>query len=415
MKKLILLLAIAFNLQPTLAQQTTSINWNTDLDFLANELSKKHNNFFTVRSPKDLRAGIEAIKSKSGEQSDFQTALKTQQLLASFGDSHTSLNFTQLFDQSQILPFQVVWISDGLYIDKTTAPNKDLLGQRLLAINGTPVATVIDSLSTLFTIDNRAVIKSKAPMYIGCLQILSNFGFTDTEQAELTLSNGKTRVLKPAGKSPTEIVSFKPDSLCFSAANKNVFFTDRYFPDEKIYYMLYNVCGGREVELAYGNAQKAATQPSFEEFAENAFQTLKTQNIDKIVFDMRNNGGGSSSQGTQFIKLLAAFLTENPHISTYVVTGRRTFSSAILNCMDFKQLTNAIFVGEETAGKPNHFGEVRSFQLPSSRLGVMYSTKYFKRSDQNISTLTPDVPIESSFEDYAKGIDPVFEWIKNQK
>ena len=77
-------------------------------------------------------------------------------------------------------------------------------------------------------------------------------------------------------------------------------------------------------------------------------------------------------------------------------------------------LHNAVFVGEETAGKPNHFGEVRSFQLPSSKVLVNYSTKYFKRSEKEIETIEPDMSIEMSFADFKKGVDPVFEWIKAQ-
>lgn len=82
--------------------------------------------------------------------------------------------------------------------------------------------------------------------------------------------------------------------------------------------------------------------------------------------------------------------------------------------MDFKHLTDAVVIGEETAGKPNHFGEVRSFQLPGSKLTVAYSTKYFQRTDEDVSTITPDVKIEMSFADFTKGVDPVYEWIKAQ-
>lgn len=82
--------------------------------------------------------------------------------------------------------------------------------------------------------------------------------------------------------------------------------------------------------------------------------------------------------------------------------------------MDFKRMTHAIFVGEETSGKPNHFGEVKNFQLPTSQLTVNYSTKYFKYNKKDVSTLVPDVKIEMSFSDLMKGIDPIYEWIKQQ-
>ena len=73
-----------------------------------------------------------------------------------------------------------------------------------------------------------------------------------------------------------------------------------------------------------------------------------------------------------------------------------------------------IFVGEETGGKPNHFGEVRSFKLPNSGLEVSYSTKYFKKSDKYINSFTPDYIIKESFVDLKKGIDPVYDWIEKQ-
>ncbi|MCZ4695106.1 hypothetical protein [Ancylomarina euxinus] len=94
--------------------------------------------------------------------------------------------------------------------------------------------------------------------------------------------------------------------------------------------------------------------------------------------------------------------------------GRKTFSSAIINAMDFKNQTEVILIGEETSGKPNHFGEIRSFDLPHSKLNVTYSTKYFKETDEDINTIVPDVRVETSFEDYMKGVDPVYEWIKEQ-
>lgn len=126
------------------------------------------------------------------------------------------------------------------------------------------------------------------------------------------------------------------------------------------------------------------------------------------------NGGGDSRQGTSYIETLADYLNKHPQIKLYVVLGRQTFSSAILNAMDFRRLTKTVFIGEETSGKPNHFGEVRSIRLPSSQLVVQYSTKYFKNTDEELNTLAPDVILETSFSDLKKGIDPIYEWVKKQ-
>ena len=232
MKKLLLLL-LCTCMQAAFAQ-SGKIDWKADLEFLTKELPEKHCNFFTARSKGEFVSGIEAIKAESERLTDFQVALKTQQLIARFGDSHTMLQFFQLIDQTQILPLGTLWVSDGLYITKTTPENKEILGLRIVAINDTPIATVIDSLSTLFTIDNQAIVKSIVPETVMSLQALEHFGFADSRQVKLMLSDGKTQVVKPIHPD-NAFVNFRPDSLAFATANRKVLFTSRYFPEDRIY------------------------------------------------------------------------------------------------------------------------------------------------------------------------------------
>ena len=418
MKKKIILLIVGTTLLMTMCSKNEKIDWNKDLNYLAKELPKKHYNFFTVKSKDDFLSGIKAIKRQSNNLNDLQIALKTQQLIATFGDSHTMLNFSHLVNVDQILPIALFGTSDGFHILHTTPENEKILGCQLLSINNFPIATVIDSLSTLLTIDNQAMIKQFIPQTIASLQFLEYFGFADTVQVELGLKTEtgqiQTYVLKPSFWSKSNSVSVKPDSVAFVLKNDKTLFTDFYFPDERIYYVLYNHCWSKEAELIYGDKDNADNFPSFKEFEEKVFNDLATKSVEKIVFDMRYNNGGSSIQGTEFVGRLAKFLETNPTIKTYVVIGSATFSSAILNAMDFKRLTNAVFVGEETGGKPNHFGEVKRFQLPTSKIIVKYSTKYFERTEEGVNTLAPDVKIEMSFSDFMKGIDPVYDWIKEQ-
>lgn len=62
-----------------------------------------------------------------------------------------------------------------------------------------------------------------------------------------------------------------------------------------------------------------------------------------------------------------------------------------------------------------HFAiEVKSFQLPNSGIRVNYATKYFKRTDEKVSTISPDIKLEPGFSDFVSGIDPAYEWIKKQ-
>jgi hypothetical protein len=410
---IVLLLNLVCNSQ-TLKQ----VDWTADIDFLATELPQKHYDFFTVKDKKEFLVGLDKIKLSSPKLTDIEVAIKLQQLIAGFGDSHTAVNYGQLIDKNKMLPLHLYWFSDGLYILHTTQENMEILGHQIVSVNGVPLKTITDSLGTMTTNDNQAIIKNSIPKLLPLVQVLECFGFVKEQEIKLELKdlNGikKTHILKFAEMTRQNRKTYKPDSLALCYRNERAFFVDYYQAKDNVYYLQYNRCWSKELELQNGNTQNAEKMPSFKEFEERVFQTLANNKVDKLVFDMRFNGGGNSVQGTQFIEKLAKFLENNSKIKLYVVLGRNTFSSAILNAMDFKRLTNAVFVGEETSGKPNHFGEVKNFKLPSSGIRIDYSTKYFKRTDEKVTTISPDIKLEPSFSDFASGIDPVYEWIKNQ-
>lgn len=65
----------------------------------------------------------------------------------------------------------------------------------------------------------------------------------------------------------------------------------------------------------------------------------------------------------------------------YLLTGIRTFSSAVLFAAAFKDYRMGTIFGEETGAPASHFGEIFSFNLPNSKLNVRVSYKYFIRPD----------------------------------
>lgn len=413
MKKLILTSLIVF-LFVFIAQRVNSIDWNSDLDFLKVELPKKHANFYHKGNEKQFFDGIESIRSTAGKYSDLSVALKIQQLIASFGDSHTNADLSKFLDNSKVLPIHLLWLKDGIYILHTTPENKVILEHRIVKINGNPITEVIDSLSTLFTIDNDAAKKNTIYRKLVYVQLLQYFNFATSEDIVLELENsdGKklTHTIRPAVMTRSNRVSFKPSSLAFCNMNEKAFFIDSIMRNDNAYYIQYNSCWSREYPYTGFNGNPE-NLPSFIQFRKKVIETLKRENFDKIIFDMRFNGGGNSSQGTELIKEMAAMDNVNVKGKLYVITGRLTFSSAIINTMDFMKMTKAIFVGEETTGKPNHYGEVKSFVLPFSGMTVSYSTKYFRNSDKDLKTITPDKIVETTFNDLMTGKDPVYDWI----
>ena len=145
--------------------------------------------------------------------------------------------------------------------------------------------------------------------------------------------------------------------------------------------------------------------PSFKEFEKGVISVLKRKKIDKLVFDLRFNRGGNAAQGTEFITRICELLSKK-NTEIFVLIGRTTFASAVINTVDLMECRKVVLVGEETSGRPDHFGEVKRFVLPESKLIVSYSTTYFSLLKGDPPSIKPDLPAPMDYDQYIHGIDP---------
>ena len=395
-----------------ISAQMGSEKWTEDIKYLQSNLTNKHYNLFALRSEADFTRDLNNIIVKTDKISDFQIALKLQQTLAKQGDTHTNLSLKKFINKNEVLPLGSYFFGNDIYITLTNSENKELLGGKILAVNGFDIKIVKDSLSTLFPNENSGIFRNRIPELLPLNQVLKNFGFSKTYAVKIKFEkDGKTseKTILPSAITKENRVKITPKFLTFIQENKKKYFEKKYFEKEKILYVLYNVCTTNEKK------NPSSDNPlSFGEFEDSVFKMVKDNKVDKLIFDIRKNGGGSSKQGTEFIKKLAENKEINKKGHLFVVLGRNTFSSAILNATDFQENTKAIFVGEETSGKPNHYGEIISIELPNSKLKLTYSTYYFIRTKKkNVNTIKPDYIVEDTFDDYVNGIDSVFEFIKS--
>ena len=135
----------------------------------------------------------------------------------------------------------------------------------------------------------------------------------------------------------------------------------------------------------------------------------------RLVVDLRNNGGGNSGLIVPLFMKTSAL----PEIDTpdrfFVVIGPATFSSAMMNAVSITDQTKATLIGSPTGGKPNHFGNVRTFVLPNSRLTVQYSTAWYTLiPGRDPASLEPDVAVPMTSADYFSGRDPILDRITPQ-
>jgi hypothetical protein len=112
--------------------------------------------------------------------------------------------------------------------------------------------------------------------------------------------------------------------------------------------------------------------------------------VDKLIFDLRFNSGGHPDQGSEFVADLHKSRIKGKG-QFFLFVGRKTQAEAMINALDFMRGADVVVVGEESGGRPNHFGEVKRFVLPESGLIVSHSSSYFRLLEGDPDSLVPDV------------------------
>ena len=412
--KIILLSALLLLLHPMLqAQPGEVIDWDYEIDLLARELANKHPNLFFSTDSSWYFEAMQQVTGETPGKSLFQVAVRLQQVVAAMGDAQTLINYHFLVEKSRILPLDIYWFEDGMYILETDKAYKNLLGTKLTHINQVPLEVVIDSLASLLVVDNQMVLRNQVPRMLTWFQLLEYFGFASGDALSIGTEDRSgqlhdVNILLPVELG--EMVNVHPAKPPLGWQDRKSFFRAEYFKEDGLYYIQYNRCWSREAEEDYGSGASALFMPSFKEFEKDIYPVLKREEIDKLVFDIRFNKGGYAAQGTEFIRKILKSLPKK-HGEIYVLVGRATSGSAIVNAVDFMQAAEVVLVGEKTSGRPNFYGEVDRFVLPESRLIVSYPTRYFSLLDEKMNALIPELDVPLYFDAYQKGIDPAMELI----
>ncbi len=148
----------------------------------------------------------------------------------------------------------------------------------------------------------------------------------------------------------------------------------------------------------------------FLDFTRQVFAAMDQLAYDRLVIDMRRNGGGDNFLGEALRKHIERSLFNHP-VGIYVLTSPQTFSAAQNLVNRLERETCAVFIGQPTGGPPNGYGDAKVMAGPVTGVTIMVSTIPWFDSfpmDRRACTL-PDVPVADSFEDWRAGRDRALE------
>lgn len=405
--------------------------WSEDIDSLATWLLRTHPRPFTRVDSTVFMDRLSSIRDSAGLLPDAGVAVRLMHLVAGLGDGHTLLDGSERLGFDVWFPLRFYRFTDGLHVTAAPASRPELIGARIVRIGGRPAGVVADSVARVQQTDN-ALFSAEATYYLSSAPVMRELGFLDGDgrlSLEIEADAGPRAVDVDAVRSQYHLVwrfwgemfgPPVPDSISLVTAFEGLrpidFRTlDRGRPPHLQYRLNYHYTLLPEYDAAYMQfnfVNDAREGPDFGTFIADMFADLDDRGVGRFVLDLRRNSGGDGSMLLPFVHaMIKRDDTINRPGRFFVLTGRQTYSAAIMLVGLLREHTNAVFVGEPPGAALNHYGDAITFELPHSGMSFSVSQRYWQYalSDDTSRAMAISVPARFSFADWEAGRDPALE------
>ena len=376
-----------------------------DLDFLYEVLAGAHPDAFAKTPESEFLALKAEIAGRLETETDTEFLLDLMRLTALAGDSHTSVSVGSLAN-FRAYPFALVRRGESWYLSAAAPEDKDLLCREVTELAGKPVEEVIEAYGTLFSADNPVHLRRSFRQACNVADIYEYLGLVKAgEPLTVTLEGGKALTLEPMGMEEmnkleavriSDLIKGQPET----AARDAYYFAEPL--TEEVYYIQYNVC------------QEAEDLP-MEEFAALVKKDLEGGDYRRVLLDLRNNGGGSDGVIWPLFEVLREAMDGGTKLVGLI--GEATFSSALINAVEIQEM-GGVLAGESAGGSVCHFGAVKTFSLPNSKVRGQVSSKYIDlntlldaAAGRGVEALEPDAQVYQTLEDTLAGKDTLVDWL----
>ena len=378
-----------------------------DLDHLLEALEQTHPNPWHGIHRSEFLAALDDLKGRLGDLSRDETAVELMRvtaLLSRNGRDGHQFAIPAAGSEAPILPMSVYEFAEGLFVTAALMPNEEIVGQRIVALAGHPIADVLAALEPLVPRDGPATVPAFRPAFLLSSEVLRGLGLTGPEEVELTIVDAQgveqTASLTPmpfddyfaalGGNAMTQLPA-RADTLYLSS---DEVISTRLLSEGHTLYIRYTQI--RDLSGAMSAIREQAQDPA----------------VERIVLDLRQNGGGDNHSYPALLSVLEDFADAHPG-RLVVLTDRITFSAAANFATEVEHGTDATFVGEAMGGGLNFWDDVIFISLPhlSLPMRVGVSTRYWEKSDPDDPRLTiePNIAVPVRAADYFAGLDPALE------
>lgn len=369
--------------------------WRRDLHELVEAVVDGHVAPFHTLSESALRAEVAALDARIPTLETVPIVAALRGLVASIGDAHTRLYTLAAFGPR--LPIATRRDADGAHVYGARHAEAELLGARVLEVDGRPVQTVVRGLERIVSADTPHGRTAEATTLLVYPRLLHALGLSDgRDGARLLLqrSSGAATerglvAIDDSRPYPRVSISERWDPVPLAERQPLRAYWYEYLPQHSALYLRYRECRQMRGE-------------SFGRFARSFLAARRDHEPERIVLDLRGNHGGDSSYLQSIIRPLA----RRPSAPVVCLVDQEVYSSGSMNAAQIQRRLGAVVVGTPTGGCPYTYGELGLHTLTRSGLVVSYSTRRFDDPEgRPIGPVVPDVEIPRRFDDHAAGRD----------
>ena len=404
----------------------------------------------------------EALCDKLDERMErpaFQVELN--RWLALLRDAHTFL----MLDDASLYPFTLRYYEGSFYFRSLPDSVPDCTGKELIAMNGRAVDSLIQELMVYVPSENQVKACITGSFFMNHKAFLNALGIdTDRDIRFMFADGGEVRLPSSLDKGAAgshqvkqvlhPVTARRNEPFHYQITGDTCYFQFNAMIDKFSYWQ-----GCRLMQVSPDKAV-ADSLPLFADFLDEMARAMAVHNVNRLVIDMRYNGGGNSVLGDVLLEFLGVSFQDIRPFRSYIrvsdflqtcypalfirdkyesmrgklveqnqvmndlaadmpkpssrfhgevtfIQGQNTFSSA--NYLLTLVKDNALFpiIGTPTSQSPTCFGDVLCVELPYTQTKGYISHSYFVRPDERNqeTSLLPDSLVRTSLKDWLNGKD----------
>jgi len=391
-----------------------------------------------ARAPRaEAESRLAKLESEAGTASPIHFELELARIVALADNGHTSSPASIRSRRYSRVPIRLVPFGNQFYVLRADSTHADLLGARLVAIDGKSIRDVRATAHTL--VGGTASWRDRhAPFFLESPDQMQALGVANNASAatyRFELRNGRTAERRIAAGPPDAQRDvwgtarwLSPEPLdTDQGAWRHLVAPDKTpwaFQDVRQVFRT-RVASDLNAFIVQLRANVNGPGQSIAEFLRATTEEIRRVQPRHLIVDLRTNGGGDLNNTRDFVQSLPSLVPGR----IFVLTSPWTFSAAISTTGYLKQAggDRVTIVGEMVGDRLEFWAEGRLARLPFSGAAMSYSTQRHDyktgcrpykdchgavvRNPIAVATLAPDIEAPLTVESMIAGRDPGMEAI----